>query len=539
MPSAPSAPALAPRPAQRIVLAALVAAALVSGWWGVGRQGLASWDEGVYFDEARFIVQALGAAPRGAAADIAATTTGYPPRMGRPLNAALNAVAMLVCGPRPWVLGALAGLWGALAVVMTYLLGRRLFGEETGLAAALLLLLSPYFLQYRRAGLPEAASALLALLVLSRLVALRERDEARPWLGSLGLGLMLGVAVTVNMRLGVLLPVVALFRLCWLPGARSFTRVLGHLLALGGGVGALLLACQLPYLALAAVAPGVGAVESYWQQLARFAVTQQHTGRPPLHLAYLAPFVFLGYFDLPALLLAAGVLASRRQWRQPAVALLAACLLAQLLALGFVAPFARYLSWTLPLLMILAAWGLVRLTAALRPRWGLAPAVGVMLLVLGHAAWRDAPVLRARGQMQAAADWLETQAPAGVTTSNASLLLAYYGPASRLPVGRPEAVDQLRGLASQGPAFVVLDRQRFMDGALLMPPERYDQSAGALIARVGKPVWQTQQFAGLFLPFAFEHNWDILQTLRNVRGRTQGERLAIYTATEALDALTP
>ncbi|MBU0608173.1 MAG: glycosyltransferase family 39 protein, partial [Armatimonadetes bacterium] len=204
----------APRPASRPVLAVLVVAALASSWWGIGRQGVMTWDEGVYFDEARFVVQAIHAVRTHTS--IAAATTGFAPRMGRPGNTSLNVVAMAILGLHPWVPAGLAGLLGALAIAGTYLLGRRLFGEDVGRVAALLLLVSPYFLQYRRVGLPEAAGALVAVLVLLRLVGLRERDERRPWVNSLTLGLLLGAGLAINMRLGVLLPVAGLFRLCWL-----------------------------------------------------------------------------------------------------------------------------------------------------------------------------------------------------------------------------------------------------------------------------------------------------------------------------------
>jgi hypothetical protein len=139
--------------------------------------------------------------------------------------------------------------------------------------------------------------------------------------------------------------------------------------------------------------------------------------------------------------------------------------------------------------------------------------------------------------MQAAAEYLQGQTGAQVATSNASLALAYVGPAEPLALEPAAAREQLLRLMSQGPAFVVLDRQRFMDGALLMVPERYDATAGAIIAHRGVPAWQTRQFGGLFLPYAFEHNQDILTTLRSVRGRQQGEKIAIYTADEALTTL--
>jgi len=518
-------------------LAALLLTAAISGWWGLTRQGLTTWDEGVYFDEARFVIQTAGAVRRHTS--IADATTGFAPRMGRPGNTALNVVAMAVLGCHPWAPAALAALFGLACIYCTYCLGRRVFGEGTGLLAGTLLALSPYFLQYRRLGLPEAAGTFAAVLVLLRLVALRGRDEQRPWLNSLTLGLLLGAGFTINMRLGVLLPVAALFRLYWLPGERKLARLAGHAIAMVGGVAIMALLFELAYLALGRVMPGGPPLESYFQQLARFAQTQQHMGRPPLLLAYLAPAVFLACFDLPALGLAVVGILSGRAWRQAKPALLLACVLVQVLSLGLVAPFARYLSCVLPLLMIFAAYGFLRLCVASRPRLGVAPVVVLGLLVLAHAAWRGAPILAARGQMSAAAAWLQARAPSAVATSDASLLLAYFGPTDQLPTDVPQARAMLTRLRAQGPCYVLLDRQQFMAGPLLMPPEQYDRTAGAIIAHRGVPVWQARQFTGLFLPFAFEHSWDVRAALRTVRGRSPGEDIAIYTAAEALGALAP
>jgi len=518
-------------------LAALLLTAAISGWWGLTRQGLTTWDEGVYFDEARFVIQTAGAVRRHTS--IADATTGFAPRMGRPGNTALNVVAMAVLGCHPWAPAALAALFGLACIYCTYCLGRRVFGEGTGLLAGTLLALSPYFLQYRRLGLPEAAATLVGLLVLLWLIALGDREERRSWLNSLGLGLLMGVGLTLNMRVGGVLLVAALYRLGWLARGRRPAQLPGEAAAMLVGLALPLLLCELPYRLLPLVAPGAPPVESYFQQLARFARTQQHMGRPPLLLAYLAPAVFLAYFDLPALLLAVVGIFSGRAWRQAKPALLLACVLVQVLSLGLVAPFARYLSCVLPLLMIFAAYGFLRLCVASRPRLGVAPVVVLGLLVLTHAAWRGAPILGARGQMSAAAAWLQARAPSAVATSDASLLLAYFGPTDQLPTDVPQARAMLTRLRAQGPCYVLLDRQQFMAGPLLMPPEQYDRTAGAIIAHRGVPVWQARQFTGLFLPFAFEHSWDVRAALRTVRGRSPGEDIAIYTAAEALGALAP
>jgi len=114
-----------PRPASGPGLAVLIVAALASSWWGIGRQGVMTWDEGAYFDEARFVLQAIHAVRTHTS--IAAATTGFVPRMGRPGNTSLNVVAMAILGLHPWVPAGLAGLLGAtlLLTLLAWVLFQR------------------------------------------------------------------------------------------------------------------------------------------------------------------------------------------------------------------------------------------------------------------------------------------------------------------------------------------------------------------------------------------------------------------------------
>ena len=511
--------------------------AACTSWCGLGRQGIMTWDEGIYYDEARFVVQAVNALRTGG--DIAHATSGFAPRQARPLNVALNTLGEAVFGIHPWVPAALAGLWGVLCICGTYVLGRRVFGERVGLFAAFLLLISPYFLQYRRMGLPEAAGTLAALLILLRLLALHDRPERRPWLNSLGLGLMLGVAVTINVRVGVLLPVVALFRLWWLPGDKPAGRLAGHALLLLAGVAALMAFCETPYCLLPLFIHSPTPLFSYFGQLAHFAGATQEAGRPSLLTAALAPLLFLLYFEAPGLLLGLVAVTRRQIWRHPQALLLLACLGAQGLALYHYVPYARYLSWVLPALMVLAAYGLTRLTDGLPPRARMVAVAGLLLVCLAHASFRAVPILQAHGAMHEAAAWLASRPVGAVVTSDASIAMDYTDlPLVQLPDGAEEARAVIARADAHGPSYVLLDRQQFMAGTFVMTGDSYVRSAGGVISRAVAPQWTARQFRRLFMPFCFEHNRDTLQTLRTGRiFARDGEAISIYTAPDALRAL--
>lgn len=520
------------------MLGACLLLAAFTGWYGLGRQGLMTWDEGNYYDGARFVIQAATAVLTHT--DIAHATTGFAPRMARPLNVALNIVAMSILGIHQWVPAALAGLFGIVCIYCTYALGRRILDERTGLIAAWLLTISPYFLQYRRVGLPEVAGTLAALLVLLRLVSPRDREEPRPRLSSLGLGLLLGAAFAINMRLGVLLPIAVLFRLLWSRKANTEWHPWAHLVAMAAGVAAVVAVFELPYHLLPLLVHTSVPIESYANQLRRFLLTQQGMGRPPLPLSYLAPLVFLGYFEAPVLGLAVyGVLARPHLWRQPAALVLVVCVLAQLLVLGLITPFARYLSWIQPALMILAAYGLARLADRVPARVRAATVAVVVLLCLVHAGFRAAPFMQAHGAMREAAVWLAAEKTGRVITSDQSIALNYLDlPLAQLPI-QPQEARQMLSASGQPTSYVLLDRQQFMRDTFVMSEADYAGSAAATIRRGASPVWTARQFEGLFLPFCFEHNRNILQTLRTGRDLApDAEVIGIYRAEDALRALS-
>ncbi len=89
----------------------------------------------------------------------------YPDASGHEaLYHALNAIMLHLFGPNAIGIRYLSTLLGTLTIPLTYLLGKRLFNDQTGLIAATALSLSFWSLIYSRIGLRHILAPLLALL---------------------------------------------------------------------------------------------------------------------------------------------------------------------------------------------------------------------------------------------------------------------------------------------------------------------------------------------------------------------------------------
>ncbi|OGO36636.1 MAG: hypothetical protein A2W35_16625 [Chloroflexi bacterium RBG_16_57_11] len=87
-------------------------------------------------------------------------------------------------------------LLAGFAVWLTYLLGKRLFGQTVGLLAALLTLTSPFFLINSGSLLSHPLGLVLsAMFALAWLDAFCRRDPPRPWLATLAAAASLGLLV--------------------------------------------------------------------------------------------------------------------------------------------------------------------------------------------------------------------------------------------------------------------------------------------------------------------------------------------------------
>ncbi|MCA9971185.1 MAG: glycosyltransferase family 39 protein [Anaerolineales bacterium] len=151
---------------------------------------------------------------------------------------ALNAIFLGLFGPTAPGIRLLSAFLGTLAVPLTYLLGRRLFGRATGLVAALGLSLSFWSLMYSRIGLRHV---LLPLLVLAGFYffwgALTTLDERRGRRQALAAALWIALGFyTYFAGRGVPLVLLAFAAVIWLTARDLFRRQWRRWLLLGGAL---------------------------------------------------------------------------------------------------------------------------------------------------------------------------------------------------------------------------------------------------------------------------------------------------------------
>ena len=126
---------------------------------------------------------------------------GLPLRYGRITHEFLIAIANLLLGPLPYTGILISAIFGTLTIPLVFLLGRTMYGEKTGLVAALLFAVMGYHIQYSRTGLAEATS--LFFLAATMLYYYKSRwSSSGLSLGCITLsGLLLGIGFTAHNRL--------------------------------------------------------------------------------------------------------------------------------------------------------------------------------------------------------------------------------------------------------------------------------------------------------------------------------------------------
>jgi hypothetical protein len=297
---------------------------------------------------------------------------------------------------------------------------------------------------------------------------------------------------------------------------------------------------QLPYLFISPLAARLGVhFEDYLAQLHRFSVAQRQLGGVGPGRAYGALAYFFLFNEGPALVLfLAGLYFALRQRRWPQL-LAPSLLVLPFLQTALLIPFARYQSWLLPILAMVAASGLAALAG--KGRRAAVVIVASLTVVSAYALYRDAPVITARSQHPAALRWCKAHGAQYIMDTNMSAALS-EAPLYRLkqlyalPTEPRAAIQALRHFGAPGRVMVVVETQQFMDSEKLMTVEQYQQSAAALLRTRGRPLWQSRDhLRGLFPFLCFEHNWDWRETLRMMRAhQEEASYLAIYGGEEAL-----
>lgn len=108
----------------------------------------------------------------------------------------LMAIPIRILGPTVLAVRLLSPFVGAATVAATYLIGKRLFGNFTGLLAAVLLLGSHYHLHYSRMGMTNIWDGLLVLLALGAIGIAWKRPSSAPYQRTLWL--WVGVLIGLN-----------------------------------------------------------------------------------------------------------------------------------------------------------------------------------------------------------------------------------------------------------------------------------------------------------------------------------------------------
>jgi len=96
---------------------------------------------------------------------------------------------------------ALSLVFGLLTIYMTYRVGKRAFGEKTGLLAAALLTIIPLHITYSRLALPDIQALLFMLLAVYFIIPLLERDATKDYILA---GLFAGLAATTKYHFGLI-----------------------------------------------------------------------------------------------------------------------------------------------------------------------------------------------------------------------------------------------------------------------------------------------------------------------------------------------
>ena len=559
-----------------LVLLLLLAWGLFSGLYGLTTRDLHTWDEGVYYDEARYLVQAARLAPEVLGGRVSGEQarehlTSLPPRMGRPVNVLLNAVAIAIVGERVWATGLVAVLAGVMCLWLTFIIMRRLSGEGPALLSMFFLTLCPYFLTYRRLGLPEAAAAAVVLLVVWLWLKWGELEQSgsgdpshkTDLLRSVWLGCLAGLAFGINLRVLMLVPWV----LVWRSAGRG-RRWWAHTLSVVGGFAAMLGLYELPCVIANRVLGRFGfELETYFAQLRRFAAGQQSLRPEYLGSGYVDWLWMAGHYGL--VVVTAAVLGVWWAWRQREGRLLKVASLVVLPAVqaAVLIPYLRYNSWLAPVVAMLGGygvWGIGRGLGAEERDRGLVtaptgnrvgrdgrshstPLAWLVLTVLvsvgianGIDCWRT---MGSRSNELAALEECRRLGATCLLTTNLSAAQA-HAPVFALEVTRQMAttpagaLTDLKGLMKRGRTLVIVDGHQFMNGAVMMTPEEYERSAAGVIEGQGRAVWEAPHLKGMTLWLFLEHNKYLQETLATYSAyRDRASRMAIYDGSEALRIL--
>ena len=310
---------------------------------------------------------------------------------------------------------------GVAGVFAAYLLGRDAFGRGAGLLGAMLLALNFSHARESHFATTDVPAALLATLVLWRLLPLARRARLRDYLLAGGLA---GLAVSTKYTAAVLaVPCLAAHLLALRERRREWSRSMlldRPLAALAAAFAAF--ACTSPYVLLNS--------GRFREDVSTFITGEllRGEGLPVGELSAGLPWIFgfglrygAGYFLTALAVAGAGYALYLAVCRRPGGD-------ASLLLLAFaggvlaaycltVVLFFRYMALPMPVLCLLAAnAALAACRWVFGIRWSLSAAAAVVLLAAAEPAWRTVCFNRIAGRVdtrQLARQWIEANVPEG------------------------------------------------------------------------------------------------------------------------------
>ena len=113
-----------------------------------------------------------------------------------------------IFGLNAWGVRLPAALFGVLAVYLTYLIGRRLYGDKVGLWAAFLLAVSPWHLMLSRPGYEAGVALMLLLLGVYLLILAVDQRNLKYWILS---GITFGLGPHTYNSAKIVVPIILVY----------------------------------------------------------------------------------------------------------------------------------------------------------------------------------------------------------------------------------------------------------------------------------------------------------------------------------------
>ncbi|NVN92390.1 MAG: glycosyltransferase family 39 protein [Desulfuromonadales bacterium] len=235
----------------------------------LGRLPLLGTDEARYLEIPREMIE------RG---DFITPTLNYVPYFEKPpLHYWFNALATLLFGETAFSARFFGALWGVLGVLLTYLLGRRLFDRQKGRLSAIVLGTSLGFVVQARVNITDTTLSFFLCAALGSFLIASRPDQSRKSLYYTLFYLCAALAVLAKGLIGIVLPAVII--LAFLRLTRRWYLL--HEMRLPLGIPLFLLVCVPWFMLVSLRNPGFFDFFFIHEHFQRFFTKVHHRYQPP------------------------------------------------------------------------------------------------------------------------------------------------------------------------------------------------------------------------------------------------------------------